>query len=143
MGKHLPDRGVSLHHGTVLVETDMQALGRYLTPDKRKLQAKGIASVGARVINLRDRFPSLDHGAMCDALAAEFREVHAASDAPIEELTSDSPLAHEPEFDAFRKEIGDPEWRLGKTPEFSHQLDTRIDGVAIFDVFLQVEGGKI
>ncbi|CAE7671826.1 lplA, partial [Symbiodinium sp. CCMP2456] len=55
--KHAPDRGVSLHHGTVLVDTDLTALQRYLTPDKRKLQAKGIASVGARVMNLKDKFP--------------------------------------------------------------------------------------
>merc|ERR1712060_276766 len=101
--KHVPDRGVSLHHGTVLVEADMQALGRYLTPDKRKLQAKGIASVGARVCNLRDRFPDLDHGVVCDALAAEFREVEAAKDTMIEDLNSNSPLANEPAFHAFRK----------------------------------------
>merc|ERR1712113_1103535 len=94
--KHDPTRGVSLHHGTVLVDTDMQALGRYLTPDKRKLQAKGIASVGARVINLRERFPSLDHAAVCDSLAAEFRDVHSASGAPIEELSAESELANEP-----------------------------------------------
>merc|ERR1711862_104706 len=143
MGRHSPDRGVSLHHGTILVDTDLKAMGRYLTPDKRKLQAKGIASVGARVINLRERFPELDHNAVCDALAAEFREVEGAKDTPIEDLNSNSPLADEPAFHAFRKEIGDPEWRLGKTPEFSHQLDTRIDGVAVFDVFLQVEAAKI
>ncbi|CAE7232750.1 lplA [Symbiodinium natans] len=72
--KHAPDRGVSLHHGTVLVDTDLTALQRYLTPDKRKLQAKGIASVGARVMNLRERFPEVSHDSLCDALVAEFRE---------------------------------------------------------------------
>merc|ERR1712087_195783 len=143
MGKHLPDRGVSLHHGTVLVDTDLQALGRYLTPDKRKLQAKGIASVGARVMNLRQRFEALDHDGVCDALAAEFRDVHVAHDVPIEELSLNSPLAQEPALLAFRQELGDPEWRLGRTPEFSHQLDTRIDGVAVFDVQFQVVAGKI
>ena len=29
------------------------------------------------------------------------------------------------------------EWRLGKTPEFSHQFETRIDGIGIFDVNLK------
>merc|ERR1712157_461040 len=76
--KHDPTRGVSLHHGTVLIDTDMQALQRYLTPDKRKLQAKGIASVAARVVSLRQEFPSLDHASLCGALISEFQELHGA-----------------------------------------------------------------
>ncbi|CAE7514433.1 lplA [Symbiodinium necroappetens] len=70
--KHAPDRGVSLHHGTVLVDTDLTALQRYLTPDKRKLQAKGIASVGARVMNLKEKFPE----------AIGTRSIRHAVDAP-------------------------------------------------------------
>merc|ERR1712232_519654 len=82
--KHAPGRGVSLHHGTVLVETDFQALSRYLTPDKRKLEAKGVKSVGARVMNLRDEFPDLQHASLCDALIAEFRELTGAEKVPVE-----------------------------------------------------------
>eukprot|EP00930_Biecheleria_cincta_P039170 TRINITY_DN26944_c0_g1_i1.p1 TRINITY_DN26944_c0_g1~~TRINITY_DN26944_c0_g1_i1.p1 ORF type:complete len:392 (-),score=63.73 TRINITY_DN26944_c0_g1_i1:43-1176(-) len=141
--KHAPDRGVSLHHGTLLVDTDMMALQRYLTPDKRKLQAKGIASVGARVMNLRERFSSLDHDAICDALITEFREKENAQGVAIEDLTETSTLAREPEFEAVRNELGSKEWRLGKTPEFSHRLETRIDGVAVFDVQMKVVGGII
>jgi len=141
--KHAPDRGVSLHHGTVLVNTDMQALGRYLTPDKRKLQAKGIASVGARVMNLNESFPSLSHEDICEALIAEFQLQEVAQEATIEELTETSPMAQEPEFRAVLEEMGGKAWNLGKTPEFTHQLDTRIDGVAVFDVMMKVTGGKI
>eukprot|EP00440_Ansanella_granifera_P045234 gb/GFBE01049017.1/.p1 GENE.gb/GFBE01049017.1/~~gb/GFBE01049017.1/.p1 ORF type:complete len:387 (+),score=85.73 gb/GFBE01049017.1/:1-1161(+) len=141
--KHAPDRGVSLHHGTLLVDTDLKALSRYLTPDKRKLQAKGIASVGARVMNLRESFPDLSHQALCDALVAEFRDKESAHEAVLEMVTEDSAMAQEPEFRAVRAELQDKEWRLGKTPEFSHQLETRIDGIAIFDVQMKVIGGKI
>ncbi|CAE8603839.1 unnamed protein product [Polarella glacialis] len=141
--KHDAYRGVSLHHGTVLVNTDMQALSRYLTPDRRKLQAKGIASVGARVMNLNESFPSLGHEDICEALIAEFRHREGAQEATIEELTETSPMAQEPEFRAVRAEMRGKEWRLGRTPEFTHQLDTRIDGVAVFDVMMKVHGGKI
>lgn len=141
--KHSPDAGVSLHHGTVLVNTDMQALGRYLTPDKRKLEAKGITSVGARVMNLQESFPALSHDTVCDALVAEFRDVHEAHQACVEELNLNSPLASEPALRAFHEELGDRKWRLGRTPEFSHRLETRIDGIAVFDVQMQVVGGKI
>jgi len=141
--KHSPDRGVSLHHGTILVDTDMGALQRYLTPDKRKLQAKGIASVGARVMNLRESFPSLTHQGFCEALIEEFRDRNGAHGTSLEEINEGSAIAREPEFQAVRAELQDKEWRLGKTPEFSHQLETRIDGVAVFDVQMKVLGGKI
>lgn len=142
--KHAPDRGVSLHHGTVLVDTDMRALQRYLTPDKRKLEAKGIASVGARVMNLREQFPTLDHDAICQAFLHEFSAVENNGKAlPVEMVDEESVLAQQPELKAYRAELEDKEWRLGRTPDFSHKLETRIDGVAIFDVQMQVVGGKI
>lgn len=141
--RHMPDRGVSLHHGTILVDTDMQALQRYLTPDKRKLQAKGIASVGARVMNLREDFPALDHAGLCDAFVAEFRAVQGAEGVEVEALEEASPMASLPEFQAVREELRSTEWRLGSTPDFSHQLETRIDGVGVFDVRLEVEKGRI
>lgn len=141
--KHVPDRGVSLHHGTVLVDTDLQALQRYLTPDKRKLEAKGISSVGQRVRNLREDFPTLDHDVLCEAFAAEFRETWGATATPIEKVTEDSDFTQFKAFRDYRTELEDREWRLGNTPEFSHQLETRIDGVGIFDVRMEVVKGWV
>lgn len=141
--KHAPDRGVSLHHGTVLVDTDLTALQRYLTPDKRKLQAKGIASVGARVMNLKEKFPEVSHDKLCDALVAEFREREGAQDAEIEEIDENSEMAQDLIFLHVRGELQNKEWHLGKTPEFSHQFETRIDGVGVFDVNLKVVQGRI
>lgn len=141
--KHAPDRGVSLHHGTILVETDMTALQRYLTPDKRKLQAKGVKSVGARVMNLRDSFPHINHGTWSKAMIAEFKEVYGAHDVEVESITADSEITKEASFREFHEEVDNKEWRFGHTPNFSHQLETRIDGVGIFDVRLQVSAGRI
>lgn len=141
--KHAPDKGVSLHHGTILVDTDFQALQRYLTPDKRKLQAKGIASVGARVMNLKESFPALDHDAFCEAFIAEFRDTYDAQSTAVEQITGASDMAQDPAFAAFRSELQDKDWRLGRTPEFSHHLETRVDGVGVFDVRLQVIEGKV
>lgn len=142
--RHAPDHKTSLHHGTILVNTDFTALQRYLTPDKRKLQAKGIASVGARVLNLRDSFPEIDHDTWSDAMVTTFRKmVCGGADIPVEQIGEDSGIAQDPDFKALRNEISDREWCFGRTPEFSHQLDTRIDGIGVFDVRMQVVAGHI
>lgn len=141
--KHAPDRGVSLHHGTILVETDFQALQRYLTPDKRKLQAKGIASVGARVMNLKESFQDIDHDILCEAFISEFRDVYDAHTTEVEQIMEASEMVTDPGFHAFRSELADKEFRFGRTPEFSHHLETRVDGVGVFDVRLQVIEGRV
>jgi len=141
--KYDPTRMMSLHHGTLLVEADMKRLSRYLTPDKRKLQAKGITSVAARVMNLRDEYPEVNHAVLEEALFAEFRQIYGVPDLEPEVITEESALAKEPGFVQIRAEFNDKKWRLGNTPEFSHQLDTRVDGVGVFDVHLQVVKGKV
>lgn len=49
----------TLHHMSILVNADLDALQKYLTPDKRKLESKGVKSVRSRVENLQKRV-SLD-----------------------------------------------------------------------------------
>lgn len=46
-----------LHHGTLLIRSDRDAVGRYLSASKIKLEGKGVKSVGSRIINLSDVRP--------------------------------------------------------------------------------------
>lgn len=142
--KYVPETNMSLHHGTILVNTDFSALQRYLTPDKRKLEAKGIKSVAARVLNIKDDFPEVDHDKWTEAMVATFRDlVCEGAEVPVEQISEDSAIAQEPAFTAIRSELEDPDFRFGATPEFSHHLDTRIDGIGVFDVRMQVIEGRI
>ena len=59
-------KGKSYHHGTILINSDAKKVGRYLTPNKEKLQSKGIKSVRSRIINLTEIAPSLTVEIMCD-----------------------------------------------------------------------------
>lgn len=52
-------QGRCYHHGTLLVDVDMAAMGRYLSPSKAKLEAKGVSSVRSRVVNLKELRPDL------------------------------------------------------------------------------------
>ncbi|MTK11235.1 MAG: lipoate--protein ligase, partial [Clostridiaceae bacterium] len=42
------------HHGAILIDTDINKLGSYLQVSKEKIQSKGIDSVQARVVNLKN-----------------------------------------------------------------------------------------
>ena len=72
----------ALHHGTLLINVDMSALGGLLNPNKLKMQSKGIQSVVSRVTNLSALNGSLSH----EALTAELIETFKAHYGWVERL---------------------------------------------------------
>ena len=50
--------GKCYHHGTILVNVDLNKMSDYLSVSAEKLNSKGISSVKSRVVNLKE----LDHG---------------------------------------------------------------------------------
>lgn len=67
-------QGKAYHHGTLLVDADMDKLSRYLSPSKAKLEAKGVSSVRSRVTNLNEFAPALT----CDTLREYLKDAFAA-----------------------------------------------------------------
>lgn len=45
-------QNTSFHHGTILIDTDIEKITQYLKPPNDKLKLKGVKSVASRVINL-------------------------------------------------------------------------------------------
>ena len=73
LGNHKTGEGRrSLHHGTMLLDLELNALGKYLNPSKAKLQSKGVDSVISRVMNLKEIAPKINHDKFCDALEEAF-----------------------------------------------------------------------
>ena len=64
------------HHGTLMVDVDKDKLGRYLSPPKAKLEAKGVASVRSRVVNLKELSPELTIDKIKQYMATAFGEVY-------------------------------------------------------------------
>ena len=52
-------KNAACHHGTLMVDVDLDMASRCLTPPKAKLEAKGVDSVRSRVVNLRECSPAL------------------------------------------------------------------------------------
>ena len=107
------------HHGTLLLNADMTKLQNYLRPDSRKLQAKGVSSVRSRVCNLQEFTPAVTAKAMLTAIRKSFTETYG-------EITDFQPTPEElAAMMLYREKQASWEWRLGKTPGFDLELDTR------------------
>ena len=70
------DKVHAYHHGTLMVDVDKEKLGRYLSPPQAKLQAKGVASVRSRVVNLKELCPSLTIEGMRKNMVMAFQDVY-------------------------------------------------------------------
>ena len=70
------DKTHAYHHGTLMVDVDKEKLGRYLSPPKAKLEAKGVASVRSRVVNLTELSPTLTIAGMRSHMIRAFQEVY-------------------------------------------------------------------
>ena len=71
------------HHGTLLVNADMDKMSRYLSPSKAKLESKGVASVRSRVVNLQELAPELTIDALAELMAKAFEAVYGYKATPV------------------------------------------------------------
>jgi len=136
--RHGVDR--AFHHGTLLINTDLNQLQNYLNPNKKKLESKGITSVKSRVTNLQELNPEINHDVLSWALIQEFFEFHAEQ-GEIEYLNHDT-LAKQPKLHQHYEKLKDWGWRFGQTFEFTHQLEERFSWASI-DLRLNVKHGVI
>lgn len=103
------------HHGTLLIRSDLGRLQRYLQVDPRKMQAKGVSSVKARVCNLSEFKEDLQPGQVLAAIRQAFEAEYGH--------VSDLPAG--PDAAEYAEKQRSWDWRLGKTPAFDLELDPR------------------
>ena len=127
------------HHGTMLMDVDLSKLGSYLTPDSKKLQAKGIKSVKARVLNLVEIAPQIEHGNFCLALIEAFFQMYE-SRVEVEHLNS-SALRTIDALGAYHDQLKSWDWIFGKTPHFEHKLQERFSWGGV-EIHLDTERGR-
>ena len=129
--------GNACHHGTILVDADMEKLGKYLMPSRAKLQAKGVESIRSRVVNLEEFVPELTVEEMKNALVAAFSRVYGLKIAPLpaEFLDMDA-------VEGLRQRNASWEWNYGKTLPGALFCEGRFPwgGIALH---FQVEKGQV
>lgn len=110
-----------IQHGTLMVNVDVSQLGRYLTPSKEKMKAKGIKSVQSRVCNLKDLNPEITTDLMRKALKESFQELYGR----FEEL--DTTILDNPEVKETYDLYSSWDWKFGKSPECETSYSKRFD----------------
>lgn len=130
----------AFHHGTLLLHADLTRLGQYLTPNPKKLQAKGKESVRARVANLTEVVDNLEHGKIMDSMIWSFEKFYDAK-AEIISLDLES-LPKIPELKAQYDSLSSWEWLYGNTLEFNQKMDDYLS-LGFFDFHFKVEDARI
>ena len=114
--------GKAYHHGTLLIDADMEKMQRYLSPSKAKLEAKGVSSVRSRVVNLQELSPALDCQIMQAYMVEAFEKVYGSKCEEIV-LTEDDHLA----IAELAKEYGSWEYLYGAPLPFTFECGDRFD----------------
>lgn len=130
----------AFHHGTLLINVNLDKLNDFLTPHPKKLEAKGTPSVRSRVANLVEFNKEINHELLTGAIIEEFFKAYS-SDKKIETLSHES-LKEIPEINNYYNLLKSNDWILGETPNFKHQLTEKFDW-AFIDLHLNTEQGKI
>ena len=121
---HLP--GISIVHGTMLYDTNMENMVQAITPSVAKLDSKGVKSVQSHITTLNryltmsiEEFQQHAHNTLCDG----------------EILLNDNDIAV-----IERIEAGylTPEFILGNNPRCNMERNGRIEGVGEFKITIEL-----
>jgi lipoate-protein ligase A len=130
-------QGRAYHHGTLLVNADMDKLGRYLTPPKAKLETKGVASVRSRVINLQELAPELTCELLTEYMITAFGSVYGG--AP-QSLTLSPDQLHT--ISTYSHELQSWQWLYGHKLPFTIEYSNHFSWGSM-QLQLNVESGRI
>lgn len=113
-------QGKSFHNGTLLINADMCKMTTYLAPSKLKLEAKGVDSVRARVVNLCELEPNITVDNMREAMLKAFCRVYGLEARAICAACPDKAA-----IERRRARFGSYEWVYGRNAEFPLSIEKR------------------
>ena len=112
-----------LHHGTILIRTDVEQLQRYLKVKPAKLQKHGVSSVQSRVVNLSELVPEITAQNIIPPLVQAFEQEYGT---PLQTIDFNT-LTSLPEVQELAAEFSSPEWKYGRWQQFEAQKSGQFD----------------
>lgn len=124
---------ITVHHGTLLFDTDIDEMVRSTTPKDYKITSKAIKSVRERVTNIR---PHLKR----DMTGEQFRDYLATALGDVRYELTEADVARIRQIEG--EKFATDEWNLGKNPSFEIKKDLHFGG-GNFEIGLTVKDGRI
>ncbi len=128
-------KDVMLHHGSLLFDTDLEALVRSLSVDDEKIISKGIKSVRQRVTNIAEhldkKMTSTEFRDVMLSYLLKGMETYELSESDIEAVSA-----------IKGSQFGSWEWNFGSDPKFNVTKEQRFAGGKL-SVKSFVENGRI
>jgi len=132
-----------LHHGTILVNVDLESMKRCLNPNKLKLISKGVDSVQSRVMNLTEKFPNLNKDILFEVIEKEFLKYHGIDQTESKkEFVDDINENKIEKINELYNHYNSWKWKFGECPEFTNSLVHKFD-FGLIDLSLKVNRGVI
>lgn len=125
-----------LHHGTLLINSDLSKLAGYLQVSKEKIQSKGVESVQSRVINLKEINGSITLEQVINNLNSTFIKLYGGKGE-----ATDINLFEE-EINSLYNKYSSWQWRYGESPSFDISFQKRFSWGEI-EICLNCKDGHI
>lgn len=107
------------HHGTLLVNSDLEKLSMYLNPSKKKIESKGVDSVKSRVTNISNIDKDISIYKLSNALKRSFENTYGSiSKYMIYDSEDQNVLSLKDKYSSW-------DWRYGKSPKFDISFSDR------------------
>lgn len=131
-------KGRIMHHGTIMFDSDLEALASALKVSKDKIESKGVKSLRSRVTNVREHLPG-------PVTLAQFwqalKDCIVLGQGMQPYSLSPGDLAA---VEALRQcRYATWEWNYGASPQYSILKERRVEGCGKIQVSMEVEKGII
>ncbi len=127
-----------LHHGTLLFSSNMEQLGKALSPDMLKFKSKGITSVKSRVTNIKEHLEE-------DMSVEEFMKLaneHILKTFPGSNIYELSEQDIQEIIKIEKKRFSNWEWNYGASPKYNFTNQEKFKG-GLVEINLEVKDGII
>ena len=138
-----------LHHGTLLIDLNINKMKEYLNPDVLKIQSKSIKSVASRVININDILKAtnqnmINHQLWSQSLITQFKQHHHQQQQQNHQLkvnvVDKSKYLKNHEINVIYQQLKSNQWRYGKIPQFTQQIKKKFSW-GLIEILLNVQKG--
>lgn len=111
-----------LHHGTLLLSTDLEKMGRYLASTHRQIRSRAISSNPAPVANLQEMASAITVPQMAVVLAET-----AAAEWGQQIMWGGEEMFDPKVLEPVQKKYASWEWLFGMTPQFEVEMKWRFN----------------